>query len=66
VTRNGSGMKALADYIHAKGLKFGIYSDAGSRAVALLNRTGSEAGISVSWTDIGFPSHGVMIVTIKP
>jgi alpha-galactosidase len=26
-----SGMKALADYIHAKGLKFGIYSDAGSK-----------------------------------
>ncbi|WP_026462103.1 glycoside hydrolase family 27 protein [Adhaeribacter aquaticus] len=26
-----SGMKALADYIHAKGLKFGIYSDAGSQ-----------------------------------
>jgi len=25
-----SGMKALADYIHAKGLKFGLYSDAGS------------------------------------
>lgn len=24
-----SGMKALADYIHSKGLKFGIYSDAG-------------------------------------
>ncbi len=24
-----SGMKALADYIHAKGLKLGIYSDAG-------------------------------------
>lgn len=24
-----SGMKTLADYIHAKGLKFGIYSDAG-------------------------------------
>lgn len=24
-----AGMKALADYIHAKGLKFGIYSDAG-------------------------------------
>jgi alpha-galactosidase len=22
-------MKALADYIHSKGLKFGIYSDAG-------------------------------------
>jgi alpha-galactosidase len=26
-----SGMKALSDYIHAKGLKFGIYSDAGSK-----------------------------------
>ncbi len=25
-----SGMKALGDYIHSKGLKFGIYSDAGS------------------------------------
>lgn len=26
-----SGMKVLGDYIHAKGLKFGIYSDAGSK-----------------------------------
>lgn len=26
-----SGMKALADYIHAKGLKMGIYSDAGAQ-----------------------------------
>ncbi|BAV09480.1 alpha-galactosidase [Filimonas lacunae] len=26
-----SGMKALADYIHSKGLKLGIYSDAGSQ-----------------------------------
>lgn len=25
-----SGMKAVGDYIHAKGLKFGIYSDAGA------------------------------------
>src|SRR4029079_15952707 len=24
-----SGMKALADYVHSKGLKLGIYSDAG-------------------------------------
>jgi alpha-galactosidase len=29
----------------------------GSRAGALLNRTGSEAGITVSWADIGYPSH---------
>ncbi len=26
-----SGMRALADYIHAKGLKFGLYTDAGRR-----------------------------------
>jgi len=29
-----SGMKALADYIHSKGLKFGIYSDAGDSTCA--------------------------------
>ena len=26
-----SGIKALADYVHARGLKFGIYSDAGAK-----------------------------------
>ena len=26
-----SGMKALVDYVHSKGLKFGIYSDAGTK-----------------------------------
>ncbi len=26
-----SGLKALADYVHSKGLKFGIYSDAGAK-----------------------------------
>jgi len=30
-TRFPSGIKALADYIHAKGLKFGIYSDVGDK-----------------------------------
>jgi alpha-galactosidase len=35
-----SGMKALADYIHAKGLKFGIYSDAGTGTCQ--NRPGSR------------------------
>ncbi|MFN7996438.1 MAG: alpha-galactosidase [Bryobacteraceae bacterium] len=29
----------------------------GGRAVALLNRSGSEATISVSWKEIGYPSH---------
>lgn len=35
-----SGMKALADYIHSKGLKFGIYSDAGWETCA--GRPGSR------------------------
>ena len=29
-TRFAGGMKALADYVHARGLKLGIYSDAGT------------------------------------
>ncbi len=29
-----SGMRALADYIHARGLKFGMYSDAGTKTCA--------------------------------
>jgi alpha-galactosidase len=29
-----SGMKALGDYVHSKGLKFGIYSDAGTKTCA--------------------------------
>ena len=35
-----SGIKALADYVHSKGLKFGIYSDAGSKTCA--GRPGSQ------------------------
>ncbi len=34
-----SGIKALVDYVHSLGLKFGIYSDAGSKTCA--NRPGS-------------------------
>ncbi|KAL4458745.1 hypothetical protein ABPG75_013610 [Micractinium tetrahymenae] len=30
-----SGIKALADYVHSKGLKFGIYGDAGTMTCAL-------------------------------
>jgi alpha-galactosidase len=29
--RFAGGMKALAEYVHSKGLKFGLYSDAGAR-----------------------------------
>jgi alpha-galactosidase len=35
-----SGIKALSDYVHAKGLKFGIYSDAGRKTCG--GRPGSQ------------------------
>jgi len=35
-----SGIKALADYVHSKGLKFGLYSDAGTKTCQ--NRPGSR------------------------
>ncbi|MBB3695416.1 alpha-galactosidase [Sphingomonas sp. BK580] len=35
-----SGLKALADYVHGKGLKFGIYSDAGTKTCG--GRPGSQ------------------------
>jgi alpha-galactosidase len=35
-----SGIKALADYVHARGLKFGIYSDAGRKTCG--GRPGSQ------------------------
>ncbi|WP_410809587.1 glycoside hydrolase family 27 protein [Micromonospora sp. 067-2] len=35
-----SGMKALGDYLHARGLKFGVYSDRGTRTCA--GRPGSQ------------------------
>jgi hypothetical protein len=35
-----SGIKSLADYVHSKGLKFGIYSDAGTKTCA--GRPGSR------------------------
>ena len=48
-----SGIKALADYIHSKGLKFGIYSDAGLKTCG--GRPGSmghefqDAATYASW-----------------
>jgi alpha-galactosidase len=38
--RFASGMKALADYVHSQGLKFGLYSDAGTKTCA--GRPGSR------------------------
>ncbi|MBN8807831.1 MAG: alpha-galactosidase [Sphingomonas sp.] len=39
-TKFPSGIKALADYVHARGLSFGIYSDAGARTCG--GRPGSQ------------------------
>jgi alpha-galactosidase len=39
-TRFPSGLKALSDYVHSKGLKFGIYSDAGTKTCG--GRPGSQ------------------------
>ena len=39
-TRFPSGIKALADYVHERGLKFGIYSDAGTKTCG--GRPGSQ------------------------
>jgi alpha-galactosidase len=41
-----SGIKALADYVHSLGLKFGIYSDAGSKTCA-----GRPAGLGHEYQD---------------
>jgi len=50
-----SGMKALADYVHSLGLKFGIYSDAGSKTCA-----GRPGGLGHEYQDaITYASWGV-------
>ncbi len=52
-TRFPSGIKAVADYVHSKGLRFGIYSDAG--AMTCQRRPGSsgyeavDAAAYASW-----------------
>ncbi|KAL4458746.1 hypothetical protein ABPG75_013611 [Micractinium tetrahymenae] len=49
-----SGIKALADYVHSKGLKFGIYSDAGSHTCAgFPGSRGYEAVDAQTWADWG-------------
>ena len=43
-----SGIKALADYVHAKGLKFGIYTSAGTRTC---NRLGFPGALDHEYQD---------------
>jgi len=50
-----SGIKALADYVHGLGLKFGIYSDAGSKTCA-----GRPGGLGHEYQDaMKYASWGV-------
>ncbi|MCK4639170.1 MAG: glycoside hydrolase family 27 protein, partial [Bacteroidales bacterium] len=61
-----SGMKALANYVHSKGLKFGIYSDAGTKTCQ--GRPGSRgyeyqdartyAGWKVDYLKYDWCNHG--------
>jgi len=48
-----SGMKALADYVHSKGLRFGIYSDAGTKTCGhqpgSLGHEEKDAKLFASW-----------------
>jgi alpha-galactosidase len=48
-----SGMKSLADYVHSKGLKFGIYSDAADKTCAgwpgSYNHEERDARLWASW-----------------
>jgi alpha-galactosidase len=52
-----SGMKALGDYIHARGLKFGIYTSAGTKTC---NTLGFPGGLNHEQADANlFASFGV-------
>uniref|UniRef100_A0A2N9HBZ3 Alpha-galactosidase n=1 Tax=Fagus sylvatica TaxID=28930 RepID=A0A2N9HBZ3_FAGSY len=44
-----SGIKALADYVHAKGLKLGIYSDAGKKMPGSLGHEDQDARTFSEW-----------------
>ncbi len=52
-SRFPSGMKALADYVHAKGLKLGVYTDAGTATCAgrpgTLNHEQQDANTYAAW-----------------
>jgi alpha-galactosidase len=49
-----SGMKALADYVHSKGLKIGIYSDAGNQTCAgYLGSRGHEYQDALTYANWG-------------
>src|SRR6185312_13895749 len=50
-----NGIKAVADYVHSRGLKFGIYSDAGTKTCA-----GRPAGLGHEYQDaLMYASWGV-------
>ena len=49
-----SGIKALADYVHSKGLKLGIYGDAGALTCAgYAGSRGFEAVDAQTWAEWG-------------
>ncbi|CAI5479684.1 unnamed protein product [Closterium sp. Yama58-4] len=66
-----SGIKALADYVHSKGLKLGIYADAGLRTCALkpgsLWHEAVDAATFAEWVGVTrMPSDAQMLSTQAP
>jgi alpha-galactosidase len=56
-TRFPQGIKAVADYVHSKGLKFGVYTSAGTHTC---NKAGFPGGLGHEQTDANtFASWGV-------
>ena len=54
-TKFPSGIKALADYVHSKGLKFGVYTDAGAHdcVAGTPGSKGHEAMDAATFADWG-------------
>lgn len=61
-----SGMKSLADFVHSKGLKFGLYSDAGEKTCE--GRPGSygyEAIDAKTYAAWGYEYYNVELTTLN-
>ena len=63
-TRFPSGIKALGDYVHSKGLKFGIYEDYGNYTCAgypsILGHLKEDADTFESW-GVDYVKVGILI-----
>ena len=67
-TRFPSGIKALGDYVHSKGLKFGIYEDYGNYTCAgypgILGHLKEDADTFESW-GVDYVKVGILIKVLS-